>query len=97
MSIRLSAGSSIFSRVRKGLPVLAALFLATSPAAHATTYTWVSGTTGATHILEHLMFKGSEGFNDPAGNSMAARIAMMAMTTKSSIKVKARHSRRVGK
>jgi zinc protease len=30
----------------------------------------VTGTTGATHILEHLMFKGSEGFNDPAGNSI---------------------------
>ena len=30
----------------------------------------VSGTTGATHILEHLMFKGSEAFNDPKGNSV---------------------------
>ena len=30
----------------------------------------VSGTTGATHILEHLMFKGSENFNDPKGNSI---------------------------
>jgi zinc protease len=30
----------------------------------------VTGTTGATHILEHLMFKGSEGFNDPKGNSI---------------------------
>ncbi len=30
----------------------------------------VTGTTGATHILEHLMFKGSEGFNDPRGNSI---------------------------
>jgi zinc protease len=30
----------------------------------------VTGTTGATHILEHLMFKGSEGFNDPRGNSV---------------------------
>jgi zinc protease len=30
----------------------------------------VTGTTGATHILEHLMFKGSEGFNDPKGNSV---------------------------
>jgi zinc protease len=30
----------------------------------------VTGTTGATHLLEHLMFKGSEGFNDPAGNSI---------------------------
>src|SRR5450432_336371 len=30
----------------------------------------VSGTTGATHILEHLMFKGSEHFNDPSGNSI---------------------------
>src|SRR5450631_2059329 len=29
-----------------------------------------TGTTGATHILEHLMFKGSEGFNDPKGNSI---------------------------
>ncbi len=30
----------------------------------------VTGTTGATHILEHLMFKGSDGFNDPQGNSV---------------------------
>jgi zinc protease len=30
----------------------------------------VTGTTGATHILEHMMFKGSEGFNDPRGNSV---------------------------
>ncbi|MEA2945458.1 MAG: zinc protease, partial [Alphaproteobacteria bacterium] len=30
----------------------------------------VTGTTGSTHILEHLMFKGSEGFNDPKGNSV---------------------------
>lgn len=29
-----------------------------------------TGTTGATHILEHLMFKGSENFNDPKGNSI---------------------------
>ncbi len=30
----------------------------------------VTGTTGATHILEHLMFKGSENYNDPKGNSV---------------------------
>ncbi len=30
----------------------------------------VTGTTGATHILEHMMFKGSEAFNDPRGNSI---------------------------
>ena len=30
----------------------------------------VTGTTGSTHILEHLMFKGSENFNDPKGNSV---------------------------
>jgi zinc protease len=30
----------------------------------------VTGTTGATHVLEHLMFKGSENFNDPKGNSI---------------------------
>jgi zinc protease len=30
----------------------------------------VTGTTGATHILEHLMFKGGENFNDPKGNSI---------------------------
>jgi zinc protease len=30
----------------------------------------VTGTTGATHILEHLMFKGSDGFNDAKGNSI---------------------------
>jgi zinc protease len=30
----------------------------------------VTGTTGATHILEHMMFKGSEHYNDAAGNSI---------------------------
>ena len=30
----------------------------------------VTGTTGSTHLLEHLMFKGSEHYNDPAGNSV---------------------------
>jgi zinc protease len=29
----------------------------------------VTGTTGATHILEHLMFKGTDAFNDIKGNS----------------------------
>jgi zinc protease len=30
----------------------------------------VTGTTGATHILEHMMFKGSDAFNDARGNSV---------------------------
>ncbi len=30
----------------------------------------VTGTTGATHILEHMMFKGSDAFNDARGNSI---------------------------
>jgi len=30
----------------------------------------VTGTTGATHLLEHLMFKGSPEFNDAKGNSV---------------------------
>jgi zinc protease len=30
----------------------------------------VTGTTGATHILEHLMFKGSDAFNDAKGDSI---------------------------
>jgi zinc protease len=30
----------------------------------------VTGSTGSTHLLEHLMFKGSEHYNDPAGNSV---------------------------
>jgi zinc protease len=30
----------------------------------------VTGTTGATHLLEHLMFKGSTGYNDAKGNSV---------------------------
>ncbi|MBC7368447.1 MAG: insulinase family protein [Undibacterium sp.] len=30
----------------------------------------VTGTTGATHLLEHLMFKGSAGFNGEKGNSV---------------------------
>jgi len=30
----------------------------------------VTGTTGATHILEHMMFKGSEGYDDARGNGV---------------------------
>jgi zinc protease len=30
----------------------------------------VTGATGSTHLLEHLMFKGSTNFNDAAGNSV---------------------------
>jgi zinc protease len=30
----------------------------------------VTGTTGATHILEHMMFKGSENYSDAKGNSI---------------------------
>ena len=30
----------------------------------------VTGTTGSTHLLEHMMFKGSERFNDAKGNSI---------------------------
>jgi len=30
----------------------------------------VTGTTGATHILEHLLFKGSDAYNDLRGNSV---------------------------
>ena len=30
----------------------------------------VTGTTGATHLLEHLMFKGSANYNDAKGNSV---------------------------
>jgi zinc protease len=30
----------------------------------------VTGTTGSTHLLEHLMFKGSDAFNDAKGNSL---------------------------
>ena len=30
----------------------------------------VTGTTGSTHLLEHMMFKGSESFNDAKGNSI---------------------------
>jgi zinc protease len=30
----------------------------------------VTGVTGATHILEHMMFKGSDAFNDAKGNSI---------------------------
>jgi len=30
----------------------------------------VTGSTGATHVLEHMMFKGSEAFNDAKGNSI---------------------------
>ncbi len=30
----------------------------------------VTGTTGSTHLLEHLMFKGSDAYNDAKGNSI---------------------------
>ena len=30
----------------------------------------VTGSTGSTHLLEHLMFKGSDRYNDAAGNSL---------------------------
>jgi zinc protease len=30
----------------------------------------VTGTTGSTHLLEHLMFKGSDAYNDAKGNSL---------------------------
>jgi len=32
----------------------------------------VTGTTGATHILEHMMFKGSENYSDAKGNGPVA-------------------------
>jgi zinc protease len=35
----------------------------------------VTGTTGATHLLEHLMFKGSDAFNDAKGNSVKQYLA----------------------
>jgi zinc protease len=35
----------------------------------------VTGTTGATHLLEHLMFKGSDTFNDAKGNSVKQYLA----------------------
>jgi zinc protease len=35
----------------------------------------VTGTTGATHILEHMMFKGSDHYNEPAGNSVKQYLA----------------------
>jgi zinc protease len=45
----------------------------------------VTGTTGSTHLLEHMMFKGSEHFNDPAGNGikqyLGARGASFNATT----------------
>jgi len=45
----------------------------------------VTGTTGSTHLLEHLMFKGSTHFNDPSGNSikqyLGARGATFNATT----------------
>lgn len=45
----------------------------------------VTGTTGATHILEHLMFKGTEKYNKEKGNSIDKELgyigAMMNATT----------------
>jgi zinc protease len=37
---------------------------------HVGSFNEVTGTTGATHILEHMMFKGSDAYNDPQGNSI---------------------------
>jgi zinc protease len=34
----------------------------------------VTGTTGATHILEHMMFKGTERFNSAAGNDYSSQM-----------------------
>ncbi len=34
----------------------------------------VAGTTGATHILEHMMFKGTERFNSEAGNDYSSQM-----------------------
>ena len=45
----------------------------------------VTGTTGSTHLLEHLMFKGSDAFNDGKGNSVKQYVetvgGMMNATT----------------
>jgi zinc protease len=37
----------------------------------------VTGTTGSTHLLEHMMFKGSERYNDPAGNSIKQYLSVV--------------------
>src|SRR3954468_8827531 len=37
----------------------------------------VTGTTGATHLLEHLMFKGTPKFNDAKGNSVKQTLERM--------------------
>lgn len=73
--IRSAAGIDEYRLDANGLQVL----LKTDPSAPVVTYNTTyhvgsrneaTGTTGATHLLEHLMFKGSEHYNDPAGNSI---------------------------
>src|SRR4051794_38776175 len=52
----------------------------------------VTGTTGATHLLEHLMFKGSEKFNDAKGNSVKQLLERIGGENKSRTKLQCDNS-----
>lgn len=73
--LRSVGGIDEYSLDANGLRVLVKPDSSTSVVSFQVTYlvgsrNEVTGSTGATHILEHLMFKGSRQFNDQAGNSI---------------------------
>ena len=73
--VKSSGGIDEYQLVSNGLTVLISADHSAPVVTFQVTYrvgsrNEVTGTTGATHILEHLMFKGSDNFNDPKGNSV---------------------------
>ena len=73
--VKSLGGIEEYTLDRNGLTVLIAADHTTPVVTFQVTYrvgsrNEVTGTTGATHLLEHLMFKGSDAFNDPKGNSI---------------------------
>lgn len=73
--VRSSGGIEEYTLDANGLDVLlasdhSAPVVTVNVTYHVGSRNEVTGTTGATHILEHLMFKGSGRFNDSRGNSV---------------------------
>src|SRR5258708_4426208 len=68
-----------FELLKNGMRVLlykdtSAPIIAVNVTYHVGSRNEVTGTTGATHILEHMMFKGSKNFNPKKGNDTRALI-----------------------